>query len=433
MKRILAPLIQVILFLLVCEPVTAQQQPDTLFQFQFSDQTYSEENAPVIYIDESHNNLHTLSSGFAPFAKLASHDGYKMGRYTANSDLNDIDYLVIANAINSKNQGNWQRPIYPAFEEEEIERIKSWVKDGGRLLLIADHMPFAGAANDLAKAFGFEFCDGFAQLSEKEKGRDAFTIQNNRLLQNSFTDGSLGTQVDKVISFAGSSFSIPEKAIGIMKFMESDWCLKPEVAWQFDENTEQVNLTDHYQGAVMNFGEGKIAVFGEAALFTAQTIKQNGTTFKVGFNTPVASQNISFIRNVLHWLTSDFIAKSAPTLEDEILAVNREMEQVFNAKKYANVAKFYTEDAVMIGSKVEVIGYENILPYWEMFSGDLKWEIENIEVKALGKGFALQRGYSNVYYTKADGTQGNSRSLFSLIWKKTDDGWRMMLDHFSGR
>ncbi|MGB0915797.1 MAG: hypothetical protein ACPGVI_06975, partial [Crocinitomicaceae bacterium] len=43
--------------------------------------------------------------------------------------------------------------------KEEITFIKNWVKKGGKLVLIADHMPFAGAANDLAKAFGFEFCD----------------------------------------------------------------------------------------------------------------------------------------------------------------------------------------------------------------------------------------------------------------------------------
>ena len=218
-----------------------------------------------------------------------------------------------------------------------------------------------------------------------------------------------------------------------MQFQANDLCLKPEIAWQFDKNTEKIDISGHYQGAVMTYGKGKIAVFGEAAMFTAQTVVQNGTTFKVGFNAPAAIQNIAFIRNLLHWLSADLTSEKQPSLEDEILATNREMERDFNTKQYAKVAQYYTKDAVMVGSNTEVIAHENIIPYWGNFSGDLKWKLENIEIKPLGNGYALQRGYSNVYYPQADGTQGNSRSIFSVIWKNTDEGWRMMLDHFSGR
>ena len=284
---------------------SAQQQPDTLFQFQFENPRYTGDDAPVIYIDGTYNNLHQLDGGFAPFAKLAARDGYKLDKFKSDTDLKDVDLLVIANPINSKNQGNWQRPIYPAFNQDEIKAITSWVFNGGRLLLIADHMPFAGAANGLAQAFGFDYCDGFAQLAEQSEGHDAFTLENKRLTPNPITDGTYGTPVHKVISFTGSSFTIPDDATGILKFKKNDRCLKPEIAWQFDESTEQVDLSDHYQGAILNYGNGKIAVFGEAALFTAQTITQNNNTFKVGFNTPAAVENITFIRNVLHWLSAE--------------------------------------------------------------------------------------------------------------------------------
>ncbi|WP_148311369.1 hypothetical protein [Nonlabens marinus] len=283
----------------------AQQQPDTLFQFQFDNPRYSGNDAPIIYIDGKHNNLHQLDGGFAPFAKLAERDGYQLVKFSSNTALSEVKVLVIANPINSKNQGNWRRPIYPAFAEDEILTIKSWVNNGGRLLLIADHMPFAGAANELANAFGFDFCDGFAQLSDKDQGYEAFTVENNRLANSILTDGTYGAAVHKVISFTGSSFRKPDEALGILKFNQNDRCLVPEIAWQFDDSTLQVNLKDQYQGAIMNYGKGKIAVFGEAALFTAQTISQNGNTFKVGFNTPAALENIEFVRNVLHWLSAD--------------------------------------------------------------------------------------------------------------------------------
>ena len=296
--------------LLICAllniELMAQQRPDTLFQFSFINPNYSLENGPTIYIDGTHNNLHQLNGGFAPFAKLAQRDGYKLKAYASNTQLKATDLLVIANPINSKNQGNWKRPIHAAFAEDEIKQIVAWVEAGGRLLLIADHMPFAGAANNLAKAFGFNFCDGFAQLSVQENGQEAFTLDNKRLTESIITNGTLGAKINKVISFTGSSFSMPDNAISVMQFQANDRCLKPEIAWQFDETTDEIDISGNHQGAIMGFGKGKIAVFGEAAMFTAQSITQNNNTFKIGFNTPAASQNVEFVRNVLLWLSSDF-------------------------------------------------------------------------------------------------------------------------------
>jgi hypothetical protein len=40
--------------------------------------------------------------------------------------------------------------------------VRRFVERGGALLLIADHMPMAGAASDLGLAFGVHFENGFA-------------------------------------------------------------------------------------------------------------------------------------------------------------------------------------------------------------------------------------------------------------------------------
>ncbi len=409
-----------------------QQQPDTIFDVKIDQPRYSSTYSPSIYIDESHNNLHERNGNFAPFAKLAEKDGYTVKSFKSLTDLESAEVLVIANAINEKNMGNWQRPIYSEFEKEEIDKIKEWVNNGGNLLLIADHMPFAGAANELAQAFGFDFCDGFAQLVEQEKNQDVFSFENKRLLKTPLTDGSLVAKVDKITSFTGSSFSIPEAATGVMQFQKNDRCLKPEIAWQFGENTERIDINGNYQGAIMDFGKGRLAVFGEAAMFTAQTIMQNGNTFHIGFNSSFAPNNVSFVRNVLAWLTASNKAitiHTVPEISTEILEVNRRMEKTFNEKRFKEVADFYTEDSKMIGPNTNVKGSE-MREYWGRFQGEMTWALENIEIKNLNNEYAMQIGVSKVTYIKQDGKPGISASKFTVIWKKTDKGWKILHDFF---
>ena len=132
-------------FAFFCSSIfNAQQQPDNDFITEFDTPNFNSENSPLILIDELHNNLHTLNTGFGPFAGLAKADGFKVEALNSYSQLEKADILVIANPINEKNQGNWQRPIYPAFEKDEIQKLKTWVENGGNLLLIADIVAFIG-------------------------------------------------------------------------------------------------------------------------------------------------------------------------------------------------------------------------------------------------------------------------------------------------
>lgn len=63
-------------------------------------------------------------------------------------------------------------------------------------------------------------------------------------------------------------------------------------------------MQDSYQGAIMNFGKGRLAVFGDAAQFTAQTVTNDYGTFYVVFNSETAPNNIDFLRNLMLWLSS---------------------------------------------------------------------------------------------------------------------------------
>jgi len=56
------------------------------------------------------------------------------------------------------------------------------------------------------------------------------------------------------------------------------------------------------QGALLEFGKGRVAVFGEAGMFTAQLNVWAST--RMGMNNPLAAQNPRLLLSVMHWLTT---------------------------------------------------------------------------------------------------------------------------------
>lgn len=294
----------VISYLFCSGILLAQQLPDTAFTFEIKHPRYQTGNGPALFIDEAHNNFHTADGNFYAFAKLMRQDGFqvlKLDKPVSNVDvLNNCRILVISNALHISNVDNWAMPVQSAFTKEEIINIKEWVTNGGRLLLIADHMPFAGAAYELGKAFGFEFLNGFALSGQKTWPPSTFSVKNNTLKESPVTKGSkVYTHIDSISTFTGSAFMPPTEAIPVLCFPDDYFSLQPDTAWVFNKNTPSKNLQGFCQGAIMNFGKGKVAVFGEAAMFTAQVVNNN---FKVGFNSDQAPQNASFTLNLIHWL-----------------------------------------------------------------------------------------------------------------------------------
>jgi hypothetical protein len=160
-------------------------------------------------------------------------------------------------------------------------------------------MPFAGAAYNLGKSFGFEYSNGFARFGSQQQFPEVFTIENGRLRDTNITK----TEIDSVTSFTGSAFTYPPEAIPLMVFHETDISVEPEVAWEFTESTKTVSLEGYSQGAIMNYGEGRVAVFGEAAMFTAQIVSTDQGPHLFGLNNRnIAPQNIDFLLNLIHWL-----------------------------------------------------------------------------------------------------------------------------------
>ena len=138
----------------------SQQIPDTTYSPVLPKTEYPKGKGPVVFIDEGHHNFHTKNDRFMAFAKLLERDGYNVKEYEGQFKLNKLNkgkILVISNALNEINISDWFLPNPSAFSVEEIEVVRQWVSEGGNLFLIADHMPMAGAAQELAAVFGFEF------------------------------------------------------------------------------------------------------------------------------------------------------------------------------------------------------------------------------------------------------------------------------------
>jgi hypothetical protein len=278
----------------------AQQVPDTLFNPAINSPAYLPQKGPRVFIDEAHNNFHTLSGGFGPFARILEKDGYvlKSLRQTLSAEtLLPAKILVIANAIHIDNARRWTLPTPSAFSEEEILALNTWVKEGGSLFLISDHMPFPGSAEKLAASFGIKFYNGFAR-NEKNNSGDIFKLGSG-LAECALTNGRNSSErVTAVQTFTGQAFQIPDEAVGVITFDSNYEILLPETAWEFTKLTPKLPAEGFVQGAYLRYGSGRIVVFGEAAMFTAQ---RNGKN-KFGLNAKTASQNLQFLLNTIHWL-----------------------------------------------------------------------------------------------------------------------------------
>jgi hypothetical protein len=302
------------LVLALCSvPLVAQQGPDRLYQPPISKPAYDKGSGPVVCVDGAHTNFHTLDDGFFAFGELLRRDGY----VTRSNDspftrqaLQSCDVLVIANA--QPGSADWNSYPYPtpsAFTDDEITAVRTWVEGGGALLLIADHLPLAGAAASLAATFGVKFTNGFAlegyeTPAEREASLGKPTIFSNAsqtLRPHAIVRGrDPNESVTSIRTFTGQAFQA-DGAAPLLVFPKGFIVLMPEKAWQFRADTPRIPADGWLQGAVMLVKTGRAAFFGEAAMFTAQVAGPD--RFPIGMNAPMAEQNHRLVLNLMHWLS----------------------------------------------------------------------------------------------------------------------------------
>jgi len=256
-----------------------QQVADTSFRPPIEKPAYPAGQGPTVQVDEAHSNFHTSTGRYLPFAELLRRDGYVVKAsavpFTAKA-LEAGRVLVIANAVTI--------PV-----AAEVAAVRDWVAGGGSLLLIADHAPFDAAARELGKVFGVRFLKGAAV----EPGADGFRLVFRRS-EGTLADHPVTTGIDSVATFYGSAFETDSPGQPLLVF-------GPRVHLRRPDSESPASLKGFLQGAVMPYGNGRVAVFGEAAMFSAQLADFRREP--MGMNAPIARQNPQFLLNVMHWLT----------------------------------------------------------------------------------------------------------------------------------
>ncbi len=281
----------------------AQQKGDPTYTPNVPDPAYKAGQGPTVHLDEAHHNFHTLDGRYQPFGKLLTADGYNLKPFktpfTAQS-LSKTKILVISNALHERNVKDWSLPTPSAFTDQEIDAVSQWVKKGGSLLLIADHMPLAGAAEKMAAKFGFKCHNGFVFHSQTRSGTITFTLKEKTLCPHKIIEGRKDPEkIHHVVTFTGQAFTCPKEAKPLLVFPPGYTILLPKEAWVFDDKTPRKSPDGMAQGAVLQYGNGRIAIFGEAAQFTSQLA---GGKTPIGMTSPEASHNQQFLLNVIHWL-----------------------------------------------------------------------------------------------------------------------------------
>jgi hypothetical protein len=287
-------------------PVVSQTADDG-FAPTVSSPQFPEGAGPLVLVDAAHGNFHTIEGRFAAFATLLALDGYRVRSARADVTpglLSPASIYVISNAVFGGDDAEWVLPTESAFTPAEIQVIVDWVANGGSLLLIADHMPFPGATAALADRFGILFLNGYAKKSLHEGGSLTFSRTTGTLADHVITRGrSAAESVEAVAGFTGQAFRFVGDVEPLMN-MPDDWgVFLTREAGEFDASTPYVPARGLVQGGVLRYGKGRVAVFGEAAMFTAQAWVHDGVVGRMGMNHPDAAGNAQFVLNVLHWLS----------------------------------------------------------------------------------------------------------------------------------
>ena len=212
-------------------------------------------------VDEAHWNTHTSQGLYRPLARLLSSDGYRLSRNRQAlipELLDTCEVLLVANprGLSGLRFGG------AAFAQGEVEAVRSWVREGGGLLLIADRAPSIDAARPIAEAFGIEIGDRTLAASGEEVPQ-AHPIRYGRSEANE--------QVGRLALFPGPALRTgSSRAVEIVAS----------------------------RSVAIESGKGRVVVMTDAGALTAQIVEGK----RRGINAPEVD-NDQLALNILHWLS----------------------------------------------------------------------------------------------------------------------------------
>ncbi|MFG1691267.1 DUF4350 domain-containing protein [Gemmatimonadota bacterium] len=291
---------------------------DTSFAPAIEDPAFEAGEGPLVCFDEAHNNFHTLNGTYIPFGLVLRADGYTLRpvrERLSSAALQPCRIFVIADAQPPARRGD-----PPTFSPEEIVALEAWVREGGSLFVITDHMPDPGAIEDLAEAFDIEVNNGYVLNGTRPEDQGPIVFRTDdgtsvpetptttqalttadRIADDVVTRGRTPDEAVQVVAtFAGAGFRASKSFRPLLLFGQGRKSWMPEEYWVFPEGTPTQDMSGWSQGGVGEYGEGRLAFFGEAAMFTAQVFSQGRV--RAGMNAPEAEDNLQLLLNVMHWL-----------------------------------------------------------------------------------------------------------------------------------
>lgn len=289
----------------------AQQVPDSAFVPDVGAPAWKVGSGPRLMLDEAHHNFHTLSGRYYAFGRMASAIGFRVASHRtpfSDASLRGVDVLVISNALHSRNvpsaepgaPNGWSLPTPSAFTADEIAAVRRWVERGGGLVLVADHMPFAGAAAELGNAFGVDFLNGYAFDGYATDARSDLVYRRGERM--AFPPG-VGAGIDSIVLFTGAAFRLTGAGVPLLTLPGGSRVWLPRVAWVFGDSVPSVKGDGLLQGAALTVGRGRVLVLAEAAMLSAQRAGPNRQP--MGMNQPRAVGNARWGAAMLRWVAGD--------------------------------------------------------------------------------------------------------------------------------
>jgi len=280
---------------------SAQQTADPHFDARVDKPAFTK-NFPRILFDEAHYNFDTTHNRYKPFADLLFNDGYHISvnrQPFTKASLASHKILVIVNPLGAEDADD-EGADRPAFSAAECDAVKDWVHDGGALLLIADHAPFAAAVDVLAKKLGVDMSKGdTADPANADKEFDSpevivYSRANHLLAENALTNGrSDAEHVNRVLVFSGQSLKGPPGSDAFLKLADT-------AVDKIASSGTSSSAAGRAQGIAFHLGKGRVVVLGDAAMLSAQVTGTDNQL--VGMNVPNVD-NRKLALNIVHWLS----------------------------------------------------------------------------------------------------------------------------------
>lgn len=315
MTRLLPTCLVAPTLILAVMAATAQQVPSSATT-PLTAPAFQLGKGPVIAIDEAHRNTHTFGSPLLRgLVQLLQADGYQVRPFAdtiSPTSLAGVDVLLLSGP------GGWLGPEESLTDAEALALIQ-WIKAGGALLLVLDHMPAPRNAARLTAALGItNWHNGYAVVETPDSlmgpilfwrpdffppkaptigatgpgGGTGYQGPEAVLAKHVITEGRTPQErVQRVATFTGSAFHPPPGAEALLTMPGRAVSLMPPATPGtlpvFTAQTPRVPVGGWLQGAVMTLGQGRVALFAETGLFSGGP----------------AADNRKFVLNVLHWLS----------------------------------------------------------------------------------------------------------------------------------